>query len=448
MISEMTQHPVGQGGLFYGTLRHAHGEFKWLYDCGSFDEVELYREIDKISRKCNGEIDTLYLSHFHNDHIKGINYLTNDNEKRKGIKIEEAIIPYLNEYERIATLISHKIDGIDLNDEVREFIISPESFFFSRGFDRVIMIGLGRDDEDPNPVETSPRGPEGAESPEDEGEESPDEITPFRTWDPELKDEEHEFGEGKTLLRASSESVAKINFFPWYSRMQKWAFVTHARSISRDEFLRFKAEIDILKAKHGVKDAREIIGTKNWEKEFGICYKKVWKENQNSISMSLYIGPRNIQCRDYLLRFINAHKARQINFIFCLLRRLLRWLGWRFDVQFESYSHVAPSVKCGWLLTGDSMFRNDNYRIQFELRYQEYMPYVSVLMVPHHGSWYNVTEEFFEFFKNVDVCYVAANPDRKPFHPHEKVKGMIPESIFFHVVDTHPRSALTVHCLW
>ena len=63
MCVEMTQHPVGQGGLFYGVLRHVNGEHRWMYDCGSFDKKELHREIDLISNRCNHRINEFYLSH-------------------------------------------------------------------------------------------------------------------------------------------------------------------------------------------------------------------------------------------------------------------------------------------------------------------------------------------------------------------------------------------------
>lgn len=462
----MTQHPVGQGGLFYGALAHEAGLHKWMYDCGSKDKDELHREIGEVARRSNGTIDELYLSHFHEDHYKGFDYLT----RTKGVKVEDVIVPYLDDYEKIATLAIHQMEGIDISEEIREFIMTPEKFFFDRGVNRIIMIGDGRDDEifDSSSTSADPEGPEGPatfddEKRRDEGRSSGDGKLE-KVWEPELVKVSHGFDPEKKQFKASSTVVRELRLsisgvpVPVY----KLAFVPHVRSMLADEMSDFINEIESLKRKYKVNNVKDIIGKKNWLNEVVRCFISVWPSGkQNTISMSLYIGPQkryswfDLQRCFYISFSLNRifHIANRR--MYCCFQKFLSLIRGRFPAQWKDSSKFSWCG--GWLLTGDSVIVNHgkdkgkNFRDQFEHRYQHYMPYVSVLMVPHHGSDINnVSRDFFDLFGNLEVCYVTANPCKhfKRAHPHERLMKRIPKSTPFHVVDTHPESILEMSDYW
>ena len=83
--------PVGQG-LFYGGFIDG-GSYSFVYDCGSENGIKALKPyIDSLPfLSGKNSIDFLAISHFHRDHINGINYLLNT------IKVEKVYLPYLGE---------------------------------------------------------------------------------------------------------------------------------------------------------------------------------------------------------------------------------------------------------------------------------------------------------------------------------------------------------------
>lgn len=113
LVLHRTIHPVGQGA-FYSEIFENDGEVKFsmVYDCGTktsdkiMDET-LASQIDEFSKRIgNKKIDLLCISHFHNDHISGLNNLT------KICEVKKTIIPMLT-YDmvlltRVRNLISYR----------------------------------------------------------------------------------------------------------------------------------------------------------------------------------------------------------------------------------------------------------------------------------------------------------------------------------------------------
>ena len=457
----MSQHPVGQGGLFYGALRHADGVYKWIYDCGAVnkDKAKLRYEVDKVSRFCDGKIDALYLSHFHADHYNGIKYLTED----KGVTVDDIIIPYLDDYEKFAILAEHHIEEVDITQEIIDFIMIPEKIFFALGFTRVIVVSRDYEDEDPETPSTDPEskkpdrfiGSSDAKDRDMRGSVYADRLE--KNWKPKLQEVSHEFDLSKKLRNAESSAILEliISSSIGSTPVLKLEFVPHVRSILNEEYIKFKSEIESLKNQHGLKHIKEIMDIPNWLDEVAKCYRRVWPRcKQNSISMSLYIGPQKNQYYVGWIHSLNILFALDVvyslvcNFLYRAFELFLGWLPWHFRSKRQRISYSTDFGYGGWLLTGDSVLlnhkkdRRKNYRDQFERRYREYSPNISVLMIPHHGSKNNISSEFFDFFENLDVCYVAANPRIRPYHPHREVKNMVPGPIFFHIVSARSESKL------
>lgn len=71
-----TFHPIGQGG-FYSERFIFQGEdnINIIYDCGSATGVKNVKQEIAATFKKGEVIHALFISHFHADHINGIEYL-------------------------------------------------------------------------------------------------------------------------------------------------------------------------------------------------------------------------------------------------------------------------------------------------------------------------------------------------------------------------------------
>lgn len=106
MMMHRTFHPVGQGAFYTEEFRSAtRPQFTTIYDCGTETaagvmDIPFSRQIQDFKyRLWNNEIDLLFISHFHEDHIKGLDELL------KGTKVKRLVIPMLTEDAILATRI-------------------------------------------------------------------------------------------------------------------------------------------------------------------------------------------------------------------------------------------------------------------------------------------------------------------------------------------------------
>lgn len=86
-----TFHPVGQGAFYSEVICNEDGKkFTVVYDCGSGNGTTVPQRIkDAIERwEHKSDIDILFISHFHNDHINGVKQLIS--------KAKVVVMPYLS----------------------------------------------------------------------------------------------------------------------------------------------------------------------------------------------------------------------------------------------------------------------------------------------------------------------------------------------------------------
>ena len=85
-------HPVGQGAFYSEQLISDSGKkFTVVYDCGCGMKDQIPQEVESIIEewlKDIDQIDILFLSHFHNDHINGFDLLRN--------KAKVVVLPYIS----------------------------------------------------------------------------------------------------------------------------------------------------------------------------------------------------------------------------------------------------------------------------------------------------------------------------------------------------------------
>jgi hypothetical protein len=103
MEAKFTFHPVGQGLFYSGQIKDDNEKkFNFVYDCGRGNYTKAPKALEEVitSYKTDFNItdslDLLTISHFHNDHINGIEFLlSNYND------VKRVVIPYLSHLERL-----------------------------------------------------------------------------------------------------------------------------------------------------------------------------------------------------------------------------------------------------------------------------------------------------------------------------------------------------------
>ena len=106
MVMHRIFHPVGQGAFYTEIFQSvARPRFTTVYDCGTETaagnmDIPLSQQIQVFKyRLRNNEIDLLFISHFHEDHINGLDELL------KSTKVKRLVIPMLTEDVIITTRI-------------------------------------------------------------------------------------------------------------------------------------------------------------------------------------------------------------------------------------------------------------------------------------------------------------------------------------------------------
>ena len=417
MFVEMIQHPVGQGGFFYGVLHYGDNKtFRWVYDCGSNDEEELCREINNIPT--DKKIDILYMSHMHKDHINGFD------ELRKKVKIDRVVLPYFDEYEKLAILANYASKG-QLTNNVRNFVVNPGGQLrtYDIGVTIVPDADSGIDDREP--------GPRPDTGGVDDG---------LLRWYPPPQYREIQDYEDKVHC-VSSKSIAAIGIPGMDFR---WMLITQVEPVSKEKKRKFRTKVNKLKRKLKVSNIFEILDSEEGTSGLLECYDEIWKNN-NLTSMSLYIGPEKhtpkdvmtVMCRDISFRNKSLLKCDHCNYMYECFPYCL--VGDKHD--FDNLS-----LSGGWMLTGDQNFAVKRRVNNFKKKYKDYFEFVNVLMMPHHGSKHNVIPGFLNNFKNLDVCYAAAGPDNLYGHPHLEAKLMVHHPTSFLIVDTDQETTLGMRC--
>lgn len=121
MSSHFKLWPVGQGLFYSGSINHNEEVFNFVYDCGGGSKRTVEKLVESYVSKYNlreKSLDMLVISHFDDDHVKGIPKLL-----REVSKVNKIFIPYVGgveNYLRFIALIYGS--GVDLNGKVNEIV--------------------------------------------------------------------------------------------------------------------------------------------------------------------------------------------------------------------------------------------------------------------------------------------------------------------------------------
>ena len=132
-------HNVGQGLFYSGILNKkdtkSHSIFSFVYDCGTDSSMAfLMSEIDsfKLLLPTNEKkLDLLVISHLHDDHVNGLEYLLKD------IKVDTVVMPYIDDGLKSLPLVESSANS----DFLRTFYLDPVNWFSLMGVRRVLFLG-------------------------------------------------------------------------------------------------------------------------------------------------------------------------------------------------------------------------------------------------------------------------------------------------------------------
>ena len=122
-----TFHPIGQGAFYSEQfIDNGNGMGVVVYDCGSNNKNTLIKSIPGCFPK-GTEIDILFVSHFHADHINGIATLRNN------YKIKKVVLPLVRPEDKVIIKIYNFVSkGKRAYHEMHQIIDNPEGFFRSK----------------------------------------------------------------------------------------------------------------------------------------------------------------------------------------------------------------------------------------------------------------------------------------------------------------------------
>lgn len=130
-------HPVGQGAFYSETFSNDdnHALFSAVYDCGG---LMIKEQIETLKR-----LDLVFISHFHEDHIKGINLLKEKNPNAlvviPGISHRRFILDIIYNY---AITGSIKCSAILFMLSVLDVLKAKKTEIYSQGIQGSIEMGL------------------------------------------------------------------------------------------------------------------------------------------------------------------------------------------------------------------------------------------------------------------------------------------------------------------
>lgn len=154
MVLHRTFHPVGQGAFYTEVFSGEDGSrFVMVYDCGTktgandMDET-LDVQIDHFKQSLgpNPQIDLLFLSHFHYDHISGLDRLL------PGVKLGYTIIPMLTmpilTLTRVENFLQYKENAYGIDQIISDLYLDGGK---SERFGNIFVVSPARDGESIEP---------------------------------------------------------------------------------------------------------------------------------------------------------------------------------------------------------------------------------------------------------------------------------------------------------
>ncbi|MBR1892028.1 MAG: MBL fold metallo-hydrolase [Lachnospiraceae bacterium] len=386
--SDFRFYPVGHGLFYAGRINKENSYLTFVYDCGSKWDDGLLADAIERNRDfmaCSQQLDYLFISHLHCDHISGIARLIDSFP----YGVRALLMPYVSFAEYMAGLNSLKDSGDEDFDPALDFMGSMGQWLKEEKIERLFVIG---DRESDREINEDQRG-----DMYDLG---------FRNWQEDnlLSDE---FFRNYPDMGSLSRKIHFLRQGTWIERSDvAWQFRWYVHPLDEKELKKFRDEIMKIpefKNYEMGQERKELL-----RKLFG---KKSGKVNNESLK-------KLKQCYEHLPLFENGgHNATSLVLVhrptnvygmedgWVSAREILRvrrgHRSWVSTCQRLPVHHRYDfSTRNGTVLFGDINLTSDDFASIIRYFIAEWQ-HIIIATVQHHGSVKNWNENIFDWLHGV-----------------------------------------------
>ena len=383
-------HPIGQGGFYTETLSEGNQTIEIIYDCGGFgnnwrlnsysnhymnDDMNNYLKsyIEYIKGTKRKTIDAIFISHFHVDHINGLQFLLDNDD----ITVKFLIIPQLTDDVFFEALMYS--DTYMSEDRIYNELFEGKTsqFLFdlynsrNSSYNKTKIIQIEERDED-NRVE-----PFSFKNPDDDS---------FVFCTPKNSSTSNVYRLGSVFSCGNkwfyvpfNSKVKTANTIPPLSDRLRLAMKEDLKSAIKDDL---QSEQESLNWYFG-EDYKSFNFEKDFEKHFDYHY------NNNLTKIIQRIGVN--KCKEtYESIFGNNHNH------YCMTlfsgTESCHIIN-NYDMYLKGNNMIPDNPNC--LYTGD--FEPKNNIEALEKFYKSVWNQIASVQVPHHGSRNNCCEELYKY---------------------------------------------------
>lgn len=381
------QWPVGHGFFHSAELRTGSHRYRYIYDCGGTQWKRCAR--DYVSElPPDSEIDLLVLSHLHDDHVRGVDFLLAERP------VATVMLPYLSEGERLALAVS-ALKKASAGATFLAFLADPAGWLLEHGAGNVVLVQASNAGPEGNtgniyhppmfpdrPIEhreqnTPPTGEDGFTL----------EVTPFPAH-------------GGAATKAS-DKAADVQLISHRQSLHlqaagrpRWLFATYVETPDEARFQTFFNGVRrLLRGTHTARNdvLRRVLQEHSLRGELRALYSRLFPDDFNRTSLCLYsgFGP----APDDVSLYWNARPD-----------------GWWFPHSGKRYA---------WLGTGDARLETPERVGAMATHFGTLLSTVATMSLPHHGSARNYSSELISTVDPTLAVVTASGKSSK--HPGKAV---------------------------
>jgi hypothetical protein len=383
-IHRRQQWPVGHGFFHTASVQFDGDIYRYVYDCGAEKLETIESQIDRYAsneamESRGNPIDMVVVSHFHNDHIKGLPHFLSL------FNVKKLVIPYLADDDKIVALAGLAAHGVATWTALSGLLIAPREWLRTRNPDAE-LIEVTNTPNDGNQGENDPIPPAAG--------------TGLSLGVGNIS--HHKRGS----IFAQTKPLWTFKFYVQESweicTLVFWGLIDKFKPISDSEMKSWLSDPAWIQANHtALKDV----------------FKNIGSGKQNATTLCMYSG---IEIDQY--RWVEEHFSSSSHGpLHCR-----HWHWYRF----------------GWLGTGDAELKSNDNMEAFERHYADYLDEIDTLTIPHHGSIDNYSSKLGDIgFRHVITADHAIDP--KGHHPSEAViLNLNTKSDYTHIATLEESSTL------
>lgn len=142
--------PVGQGAFYTEQFLIGDKIYNFVFDCGSSTGKDVLKKEIDLNFKQNEEIEAVFISHCHDDHINGLDTLL------KKCKVKKLFLPLIKEENKVLLLMKSYIDfGYNSESLLTKLISNPYSLVDDGNYhiNQVILVKEMSEDGESEEIE-------------------------------------------------------------------------------------------------------------------------------------------------------------------------------------------------------------------------------------------------------------------------------------------------------